>query len=42
MSNDDYVVNPRRDSEVGENGKRLRKFLGLTNVNLIDVLMLEG
>jgi hypothetical protein len=42
MSNDDYVVNPRRDSEVGENGKRLREFLGLTNVNLIDVLMLEG
>jgi hypothetical protein len=42
MSNDDYVVDPRRDSEVRWNGKRLRKFLGLTDVDLIDVLILEG
>lgn len=42
MSNDDYVVTPRRDSEVRENGKRQRKFLGLTDVDLVDVLMLEG
>lgn len=42
MSNDDYVVDPRRDSEVRGNGKRLRTFLGLTDVDLIDVLILEG
>jgi hypothetical protein len=41
MSNDDYAVEPRRDSEVRENGKQLRKFLGLTDVDLIDVLIFE-
>lgn len=41
MSNDDYVVEPRRDSDIRENGKRLRKFLGLTDADLIDVLILE-
>jgi len=41
MSSDDYVVEPRRDSEIRENGKRLRKFLGLMDVDLIDVLILE-
>lgn len=42
MSNDDYVVDPRRDSEIRGNGKRLRKFLGLADINLVDVLTLEG
>jgi hypothetical protein len=42
MSNDDYVVEPRRDSEIRENAKRLRKFLGLADVDLIDVLILEN
>lgn len=41
MSEDDYVVDPRRNSEVRGNGKQLRKFLGLTDVELIDVLILE-
>ena len=41
MSNDDYMVEPRRDSEIRENGKRLRNFLGLTDADLIDVLILE-
>lgn len=42
MSSDDYMVDPRKDSEVRANGKQLRKFLGLTNVDLVDVLILEG
>jgi hypothetical protein len=42
VSNDDYVVDPRRDIEVRGNGKRLREFLGLTDDNLVDVLALEG
>jgi hypothetical protein len=41
MSSDDYMVDPRKDSEVRGNGKQLRKFLGLTNVDQIDVLILE-
>jgi hypothetical protein len=41
MSNDDYVVDPRRDSDIRGDSKRLRTFLGLTDVDLIDVLILE-
>ena len=41
MSNDDYLVDPRRDSEIRGNGKRLRKFLGWADVDLVDVLILE-
>jgi hypothetical protein len=38
MSNDDYLVDPRRDSEIRGNGKRLRKFLGWADVDLGPVL----
>jgi len=41
MSNDDYVVDPLRDAEVRQNAKRLRDFLGLAEVDHVDVLMLE-
>ena len=41
MSNDDYVVEPLRDAEVHENAKRLRDFLGLADVDRVDVLVLE-
>jgi hypothetical protein len=41
MSTDDYIVEPRRDSEIRANGKSLRSFLGLANVDLIDVLIFE-
>ncbi len=41
MSNDDYVVDPLSDSEVREQAKRLRQFLGLADLERIDPLALE-
>ena len=41
MSNDDYMVDPLSDSEVRENAKRLRRFLGLADAERIDPLALE-
>jgi hypothetical protein len=41
MSNDDYVVDPQRDDEVRDNAKRLRDFLGIADVDYVDVLALE-
>jgi hypothetical protein len=41
MSNDDYVVDPLRDAEVRGNAKRLREFLGIADVDRVDVLLLE-
>jgi hypothetical protein len=41
MSNDDYLVDPLRDAEVRDNAKRLRDFLGVTDVDRVDVLVME-
>jgi hypothetical protein len=41
MSNDDYVVDPLSDSEVRGNAKRLRLFLGLSDAERIDPLVME-
>jgi hypothetical protein len=41
MSNDDYMVDPLRDTEVRANAKRLRDFLGISDVGRVDVLTLE-
>jgi len=41
MSSDDYIVGPLRDAEVRGNAKRLREFLGVADVDRVDVLLLE-
>ncbi len=41
MSNDDFVVDPLSDSEVRENAKRVRRFLGVADAKRVDPLMLE-
>jgi len=41
MSSDDFVVDPLRDAEVHENAKRLREFLGVPEVDRVEVLDLE-
>lgn len=41
MSIDDYIVDPLRDSEVRENAKTLRTFLGVSDAERVDPLMLE-
>jgi hypothetical protein len=41
MSNDDYVVDPLSDSEVRENAKRLRLFLGWADAERIDPIAME-
>jgi hypothetical protein len=42
MSSDDYVVDSLSDSEVRENAKQLRRFLGLAAAERVDPLILEN
>jgi hypothetical protein len=42
MPTDDYLVDPLRDSEVREHAKTLRGFLGWSNVERINPLLLEA
>lgn len=41
MSTDDYLVDPLRDFEIRDHAKRLRRFLGIDDVERIDPLLLE-
>ena len=41
MSTDDYLVDPLRDFEIRDHAKRLRRFLGIDDVEIFDPLLLE-